>query len=102
MVFFIRFFDHEGIGVDTKIMILCKLELKILSKLDFRCGNFVKWPKPLSRPNFFSGNIVNIIHRSPLIKMVSLMESSGGTRGPILAHGLLVAIINQDVNKNTI
>ena len=33
--------------------------------------------------------------------MVSLVESSGGARGPILAHGLLlpVAIMNQDVNK---
>ena len=48
---------------------------------------------------FFSGNIVNIIHRSPLIKMVQLMQSSGGARGPILAHGLPVSIINQDVNK---
>ena len=50
---------------------------------------------------FFSGNIVNIIHRSPLIKMVPLVESSGAARGPILAHGLLpVAIINQDEHKN--
>ena len=48
---------------------------------------------------FFSGNIVNIIHRSPLIKMVLLVESSGGARGPILAHGLPVSIINQDKNK---
>ena len=48
---------------------------------------------------FFSGNIVNIIH-SPLIKMVPLVESSGGARGPILAHGLLpVSSITQDVNK---
>ena len=47
-----------------------------------------------------SGNIVNITPRSPLIKMVPLVESSGGARGPILAHGLLpVSIINQDKNK---
>ena len=32
--------------------------------------------------------------------MVQLMESIGGARGPILAHGLPVSIINQDVNKN--
>ena len=39
-------------GVDTKNMILCKLELETLSTLDFRCGNFEKWPKPTSRPIF--------------------------------------------------
>ena len=80
----------------------CKLELGILSKLDFCCGNFEKWPKPISRHNIFSDNIVNIIHRSPLINIVPLMESSAGARGPILAHGLYVSIINQDVNKNKI
>ena len=53
-------------------------------------------------PQFFSGNIVNIIQSSPLIKMVPLVESSGGAWGPILAHGLPVSIINQDVNKNKI
>ena len=77
-------------------MILCDLELEILSKLDFHCSNFEKWPKPISRPQFFSGNIVNTIHKSPLIKMVPLLESSGGARGPILAHGLPVSIINQE------
>ena len=51
-------------------------------------------------PQFFSGNIVNIIHGSPLIKMAPLVESSGGAWGPILAHGLLpVSIINQDEIK---
>ena len=83
-------------------MILCKFEQEILSKLDFRCSNFEKWPKPLSRTNFVSGNIVNIIPRGPMIKMVPLMESSGGAREPISAHRLHVAIINQDVNKNKI
>ena len=34
--------------------------------------------------------------------MVPLMESSGGARGPILAHGLPLSIINRDVNKNKI
>ena len=29
-------------------------------------------------PQFFPGNIVNTIHKSPLIKMVPLLESSGG------------------------
>ena len=53
-------------------------------------------------PHFFSGNIVNIIHRSPLVNMVQLRESSEGAPGPILAHGLPVPIINQDVNKNKI
>ena len=66
-------------------MILCKLELDIFSKLDFRCGNFEKWPEP----KFFSGNIVNTIHKSRLIKMVPLIKSSGGARGPILAHDYL-------------
>ena len=72
-----------------------------MSKLDFRCGMlFKKWLKSISRPNFFSGNIVNIIHRSPLINMVPLMESSGDAQGPILVHGLLpVSIINQDKDK---
>ena len=51
-------------------------------------------------PKFFSGNIVNITNRSPLIKMVPLVESSGDARGPILAHGLLpVSITNQDKKK---
>ena len=53
-------------------------------------------------PQFFSGNIVNIIHRSPLINMVPLMKSSEGARGPVLAHGLPVSIINRNVNKNKI
>ena len=39
------------------------------------------------RAPFFSGNIVIIIHKSPLIKMVPLMESSGGALEPIQAHG---------------
>ena len=34
-------------------------------------------------------------------KIVPLLESSGGARGLILAHGLPVSIINQDVNKST-
>ena len=61
---------------------------------------FEKRPEPIA-PQFFSGNIVNIIHRSPEIKLVPLVESSGGAQGPILAHGLLpVGIINRDRNKN--
>ena len=40
-------------------MILCQLELEILSKLDFHGGHFSKWPKPIVRPNFFSGTIAN-------------------------------------------
>ena len=72
------FFDPENIGIDTKIKILCQLELEILSKLDFHGGYFEKYPKPILRPNFFSGNIANAIPRSPLNKMVPLMESSGG------------------------
>ena len=34
----VRFFDLENIDVDTKIRILCQLELEILSKLDFHVG----------------------------------------------------------------
>ena len=34
--------------------------------------------------------------------MVPLMESIWGARRPNLAHGLPVAIINQDVNKKKI
>ena len=34
--------------------------------------------------------------------MVPLMEITEGARGPILAHGLPVSIINKDVNKNTV
>ena len=58
------FFDLENIGVDTKIMILCQLELEILFKLDFNGGPFEKWPKSILRPNFCSGNITHIIPRS--------------------------------------
>ena len=58
LVCFIRFFDHENIDLDTKIMIPCKLELEIFSKSDFRCSQ-----NPYRAPIFFSGNIVNIIHR---------------------------------------
>ena len=50
---FMQFFDPENIGVDTKIKILCQLELEIFSKLDFRGDHFEKCPKPISRPNFF-------------------------------------------------
>ena len=32
--------------------------------------------------------------------MVPLVESSWGARGPILAHGLPVSIIDPDKNKN--
>ena len=56
-------------------MILCQLELDILSKLDFYGGNFEKWPKP-HMTHIISGNIANIIPRSPLNKMVPLMEGS--------------------------
>ena len=58
------FVDLENIGVDTKILILCQLELEILFKLDFNGGPFEKWPKAILRPNFFSGNITHIIPRS--------------------------------------
>ena len=73
-----QFFDPENTGVDTKIKILCQLELEILCKLHFHGGHFEKCPKPILRPNFFSGNIANAIPRSPLNRMVTLMESSGG------------------------
>ena len=36
---FIRFFYHENIGVDTKNMILCHVEIQILLKLDFHGGD---------------------------------------------------------------
>ena len=82
-------------------MILCKLKLEILSKLDFCCGmQFEKMAETHIAPQFFSGNIVNITHRSPLIKMVPLVESSGGARGPILAHGLLCVNYKSRKNKN--
>ena len=59
-------------------MILCALELEILSKLDFYDSHFEKWPEPIFRTNFFSGNISNIIPRIPLDKMVQFLDSSGG------------------------
>ena len=99
---FIRFFGHENIGLDTKVIIPCKLELDILSKLDFRCDNFEKWPKPILSPNFCSGNIVNITHRSPLIKIVPLVESSEGGGGGTRTNSGPWTIINQDVNKKKI
>ena len=37
---FFRFFDPGTIGIYTKIVILCQLELEILSKLDFHGGHF--------------------------------------------------------------
>ena len=39
---FIRYFDPEKIGVDTKIMILCQLEVEILPKLDFHGGHLAE------------------------------------------------------------
>ena len=58
--YFYSIFDPENIGVDTKILILCQLELEILSKLDIHGGHFEKWSRPVFHPNFFSGNIANI------------------------------------------
>ena len=40
---FIRFPDHENIGLDTKIMILHRLVLEILSIWDSKSGHFGKW-----------------------------------------------------------
>ena len=38
--------DPENIGVDTRMLILCQLELELLFKLDFRGGYFKnpRWP----------------------------------------------------------
>ena len=52
---FIRFFDPENIGVDTKIMILCQLELEILSKLDFHDGHFENGRNPYFVPRVVRG-----------------------------------------------
>ena len=49
---FIRFLDPQNIGVETKIMILCQLEVEIEHKLDFHGGHFEIWPKLISRPKF--------------------------------------------------
>ena len=73
-----QLFDPENIGVDTKIKILCQLELEILSNLDFHVKHFEKCSKPILRPSLFSVNIANIIPGSPLNKMVPRMVSSGG------------------------
>ena len=35
---FIQFFYLENIGVDTKSMLLCQLEVEILPKLDFQAA----------------------------------------------------------------
>ena len=35
------------------IMMICQLELDIMSKLDFNGGRFEKWPKPIFRSNLF-------------------------------------------------
>ena len=51
-------------------MIPCQLELhRLLSKLDL---DFQNDRNPYRAPTFFTGNIANIIHRSPM------NESSGG------------------------
>ena len=74
-------------------MILCALELEILSELDFYDSHFEKWPEPIFRTNFFSGNISNIIPRIPLNKMVQFLDSSGGgggARWPLQVPGLLM------------
>ena len=53
-------------------------------------GHFDKWPNRAVSPSFFSGNIANIIPRSPQKKMIPLMEDHGGAWGPPLAYGLYV------------
>ena len=49
-----------------------------------------------SESQFFSGNIANMIPKSPLNKMVPLTEDHGcvwgGAWGPPLAHGLTVIL----------
>ena len=95
---FIQFFYLENIGVDTKIMILCQLEVEILLKLDFQGGHLKQWTKLILRPKEIPRNIANNIPRKPLIKMVR----DWGAWWPILAHGLPVSIINEDMNKNRI
>ena len=77
-------------------MILCKLELDILSKLDFRCGNFEKWHKAISRPIF---SLVTSLISFTWVPWSKWWWGRGGTRGPILAYGLPVPIINLDVKK---
>ena len=52
-------------------MILCQLELVILSKLDCNGGHFKKWPKRVLRPNFF-------LVTSLIISLKKSSESSGG------------------------
>ena len=47
-------------------------------------GHFEKWPKRAVSPRIFFGNIANIIHGSPLKKMIPLMEDHGGGGG---VHG---------------
>ena len=64
-------FYPENICVDTKIIILCQLEV---TKLDLHGGHLNKLPKPISCPKIIHLNISNNIPRKPLIKM----ESGGG------------------------
>ena len=59
---------------DTKIMILCQLEVEIFLKLDFHGGHLKKWPKPISCLKVIPRNITNNILRKLLIKV----ESGGG------------------------
>ena len=76
---------------DTKIMILCHLEVEIFPKLDFHGGHLKKWPKPISRLKVIPRNIANNISRKLLIKMES--GEGGGGKWPILVHALPVSII---------
>ena len=80
------------------MVILCQLEVEILPKLDFHGGHLKKWLKPISRTKVIFRNIANNIPRKPRIQT----KSGGGAWLPILAHGLPVSIINQDMNKNKI
>ena len=79
-------------GIETKIKSLGVPQTKILEFSFSTGGHFEKWPKRAVSPRFFFGNIANIIPRSPLKKMIPLMEDhgwgGGGAWGPPLAYGL--------------
>ena len=71
-------------GIETKTKSLGVPQTKILEFSFSTGGHFEKWPKRAVSPSFFSDNIANIIHESPLKKIIPLMDyHGGGGGGPI-------------------
>ena len=77
----IWFLDQENIGLDPQIMTLHEVISEILKISDFEAAILKKWLKLVVSNSFFSGNITDMIPKSPLNKMVPLIEDHLGGGG---------------------